>query len=86
MDTTSTFLTTDQVLHGEITTFRADKGQPMLNREDEYNNPLDWWRIHAEKYPNILKIAGCVLPIPATSAPLERVFSAAANIINKKCT
>jgi hypothetical protein len=56
----------------------------MFNREDEYNNPLDWWRIHAEKYPNILKIAGCVLAILATSAPLERVFSAAANIINKK--
>jgi hypothetical protein len=34
MDTTSTFLTTDQVLHAEITTFRADKGQPMFHQED----------------------------------------------------
>ncbi len=55
----------------------------MFDQEDEYNNPLDWWRIHAEKYPNIWKIARCVLAIPATSAPSERVFSAA-NIINKK--
>jgi hypothetical protein len=83
MDAASTLLTRDQVLHAEITTFRADKGQPMFDQEDEYNNPLDWWRIHAEKYPNIWKIARCVLAIPATSAPSERVFSAA-NIINKK--
>jgi hypothetical protein len=45
---------------------------------------LDWWRIHVDKYPNIWKIARCVLAIPETSAPLERVFSAAANIANKK--
>jgi len=56
----------------------------MFNQDNGYNNPLGWWRIHAEKYPNIWIIARCVLAIPATSAPLERVFSAAANIVNKK--
>jgi hypothetical protein len=63
MDAASTFLTRDQVLHAEIATFRAGKGQPMFDQEDEYNNPLDWWRIHAEKYPNIWKIARYVLAI-----------------------
>ncbi len=56
----------------------------MFNKDDRYNNPLDWWRIYVDKYPNIWKLASCILAIPATSAPSERIFSAAANIINKK--
>ena len=76
--------TIDQVLQAEIIAYKADKGQSMFNKDDGYNNPLDWWRIYADKYPNIWKLASCILAIPATSAPSERVFSAAANIINKK--
>jgi hypothetical protein len=51
---------------------------------DQYSNPLQWWRRHVEKYPNIWKLASIILAIPATSAPSERVFGTAANIINKK--
>jgi len=70
--------------YAEITAFQAEKGQPMFNQDNGYNNPLDWWRIKENKYPNVWKLARCVLAIPATSAPSERVFSAAANIVNKK--
>jgi hypothetical protein len=42
------------------------------------------WKINETKYPNIWLLAQRILSIPATSAPSERVFSAAANIIDKK--
>jgi len=76
--------TTDQILDAEITAYKADKGQPMFGKDDGFYNPLEWWRIHFCKYPNIWKLASCILAIPATSAPSERVFSAATNIVNKK--
>ena len=63
--------TTDQILDAEITAYKADKGQPMFGKDDGYNNPLEWWRIHSCKYPNIWKLASCILAIPATSAPSE---------------
>jgi zinc finger BED domain-containing protein 1 (E3 SUMO-protein ligase ZBED1) len=40
-------------------------------------NPLLWWRDQQEKLPIMSKLARRVLCIPATSAPSERVFSAA---------
>jgi len=84
LDATPSVPTIADLIDAEITAFQAEKGQPMFNQENGYNNPLDWWRIKADKYPNVWKLARCVLPIPATSAPSERVFSAAANIVNKK--
>lgn len=83
-DATPSEPTIAQVIDAEITAFQAEKGQPMFNQDNGYNNPLDWWRIKENKYPNVWKLARCVLAIPATSAPSERVFSAAANIVNKK--
>lgn len=77
-------LTLAEILEGEIRAYRADCGQPLFAAEGKYNNPLDWWRVNHEKFPNLWKMASCILAIPATSAPSERVFSAAANIVNKK--
>ncbi len=37
-----------------------------------------------KEYPNVWNLAICILCIPATSAPAERVFSAAADVVNKK--
>jgi len=84
LDATPSVPTIADLIGAEITAFQAEKGQPMFNQENGYNNPLDWWRIKADKYPNVWKLARCVLAIPATSAPSGRVFSAAANIVNKK--
>lgn len=77
-------MTFDEIIAAEFVLYKSDRGQTMFNGDGVYNDPLDWWRIHYEKFPNIWKLASCVLAIPATSAPSERVFSAAANIVNKK--
>ncbi len=52
----------------------------------------EWWlpmspRVvekHHMAYSNIWQLAQKILAIPATSAPFERVFSAAAHVVNKK--
>jgi len=43
---------------------------------------LQWWSVNSTKYPDIWNLTEKILHIAATSAPAERVFSAASNIIN----
>jgi hypothetical protein len=71
-------------LAAEVIAYKSEKPQPMYSPSGSYNNPLDWWRVYHSKYPNMWRLASCILAIPATSAPSERVFSAAGNIVNKK--
>jgi len=40
-------------------------------------NPLDWWKTNASKYPLLAVAARSVLCVPASSAPVERMFSSA---------
>ena len=47
-------------------------------------NLLEWWKKHENAFPILSKIARKVLGIVATSAPSERVFSIAGNIITQK--
>ena len=56
----------------------------MQKEDGSYACPLVWWQLHHSKFPSIWKLAIHILAIPATTAPAERVFSAAANVINKK--
>lgn len=37
-------------------------------------NPLEYWKSQSHKYPTISAVAVDILAIPATSAPVERVF------------
>jgi hypothetical protein len=68
----------------QIECFKAEKFH-LLNKEtNEYHCPLKWWSLNSTKYPDIWNLAERILHIPATSAPAERVFSVASNIINKK--
>lgn len=43
---------------------------------------LQWWQEQKETFPRLYKIAMFVQSIPATSAPSERKFSLAGNILN----
>jgi hypothetical protein len=80
-DTEATLLAT---VSTEFRLYKADTGCPMASPDGTYNCPLEWWRIYHAQYPNIWNLAQRILSIPATSAPAERVFSAASNIVNKK--
>ena len=55
----------------------VDEFDDIDDQPKSYNNPLVWWENNCNKFPHIAILARQVLCIPATSAPSERVFSAA---------
>jgi len=54
------------------------------NTSGMYNDPLQWWKQNEHLFPNLAQLAKVYLSVQATSAPSERVFSAASRIINAK--
>lgn len=51
---------------------------PIKETDNEtFTCPLQWWKKHEKLLPTLSQIAKRLLCIPATSAPSERVFSAA---------
>ncbi|CAB5202316.1 unnamed protein product [Rhizophagus irregularis] len=53
---------------------KADHVQPLTN-------VLKWWKLHEEEYPYLANMAKDYLGVPATSAPSERIFSSAVDVI-----
>ena len=47
-------------------------------------DPLEWWRRELNHFPALEIAVRRLFCIPSTSAPVERVFSSAGNIVNKK--
>jgi hypothetical protein len=45
---------------------------------------LKWWDFHELEYPHLAKVARDYAGIPGSSAPSERVFSRAGDLITKK--
>jgi hypothetical protein len=46
----------------------------------DYTNPLQCWKENADRFPILAKLAKLYLNVPATSAPVERLFSIAGKI------
>ena len=68
----------------EVNRYKLCKGCSLRSDDRSYLCPLSWWKLNHKSYPIIWELAKRILSIPATSAPSERVFSAAANVVNKK--
>ena len=49
-----------------------------------FNNPLDWWKLNACRFKVLSQMAKEILCIPATSASVERLFSASGNTITEE--
>jgi hypothetical protein len=72
------------VVDAELLLYKWEQHLPLRKADGSFNNPLDWWRLKQQQYPLLASIACKVLAIPATSAPLERVFSVAGITIAKE--
>ena len=47
-------------------------------------DPIEWWRMHEARFPNLSCMARDYLAISATSVPSERCFSIASSLLTKQ--
>ena len=52
--------------------------------DDATTDPLKWWKKWGSKFPNLAQLARRYLAMPATSAPVERLFSVAGLVATAK--
>jgi hAT family C-terminal dimerisation region len=60
-----------------------------LDKLDDYRDACDadvlqWWKVNATTYPCLAAMARDCLAIPATGAPVERVFSGGATLVQPR--
>ena len=56
-------------------------GAPTVDCDEDI---LKWWSRHADIYPALARVARDYLAVPATSAPVERVFSGGAHLVTDR--
>jgi hAT family C-terminal dimerisation region len=54
------------------------------HHETSSNDVLEFWSTMADYFPTLTKVAFQILTIPATSANVERSFSAAGQVVSEK--
>ncbi len=72
-------LIADKVSSSSIVDANVDEylQAPLLPQEE---NPLEFWKVNEMKYPTLAKLVPVHLCIPASSAPVERLFSIAGKV------
>ena len=73
-----------QICTAELSIFMHAPGIPLMTGEDEYSDPLEWWKKNQTSFKWLAELAKEYLCPPATSAPSERVWSRAARLITAK--
>ena len=51
---------------------------------DDGESPLTWWKHHAQALPYLSRLARRYLAMPATSAPVECLFSVSGQVVTAK--
>lgn len=67
-------VTASSNIHQEVEQYLS---QPAI---DEDMDPLAFWREHRNQFPTLCKLASKYLSLPASSAPVERLFSIAGKV------
>jgi len=67
----------------EVLLYLCEPSLPLQDEQERFTCPLQWWKLNQGRYKLLLEVALCLLCIPATSAPSERVFSVAGLTIAK---
>ncbi|KAK7886512.1 hypothetical protein WMY93_026133 [Mugilogobius chulae] len=55
-----------------------------LSSEEPAETPLEYWRTNKTRFPDLAELARKYLSAPCTSVDSERLFSAAANVMDEK--
>jgi hypothetical protein len=76
-------LSIEEIVSNEMKKYQSDK-ELRLQTDGFYHCPLEWWLVHHTDYFHIWKVAEQILAILANFEASERVFSSAANIVDKK--
>ena len=61
----------------------SQNSMQLIGADGNWNDPLAWWKINEISFPTLAKFAKVHLAIPATSAPSERIFSKAGQVIDQ---
>ncbi len=77
---TATISSTCSEVDAEIAAF---KNEPPISSKDD---PLDWWKRKQTVFPRLAACARKYLAVPASSAPVERMFSTAGLVVTAKRT